>query len=237
MDLKEEEAIGGNPESHWYYIAKARAIRSLLRNSNAAAMLDVGAGSGVFARMLIDEGAVRSAVCVDPNYRDDHLLPDPTRPIAFKREVGETQVDLVTMLDVIEHVDDDNGLIADYVKKVPPGAEFLISVPAFQFLWSGHDVFLEHRRRYTSNQLAETVRGAGLEVIQTRYFYGVLFPAVAAMRIADRLLNRNAPQTSLKSAPQWLNTALVAVHEVERRLLFPFNRLAGVTCFCLARKP
>ncbi|HBS35972.1 MAG TPA: methyltransferase, partial [Parvularcula sp.] len=68
MDLKEERAIGGDPASHWYYISKGRAIRALIGEDHHRAVLDVGAGSGVFSRMLTQAGVATKAVCVDPNY-------------------------------------------------------------------------------------------------------------------------------------------------------------------------
>jgi hypothetical protein len=143
------------------------------------------------------------------------------------------------MIDVIEHVDDDVALIADYAGRAKPGAKFLISVPAFNFLWSSHDDFLEHRRRYTLETLERAVGAAGLAPVRLRYFFGMLFPAVAAMRIADRAKTAGGKpaESAMKPAPAWLTKALIAVHDVERATLFPFNQLAGVTAFCLAEKP
>lgn len=239
MDLKEEQAIGGDPASHWYYISKGKAIRSLIGEGPFESILDVGAGSGVFSRMLTGDGVARRSVCVDPNYSDDFLASDDIGPIDFVRTVTETDAVLVLMIDVIEHVDDDVSLISEYARMAPRGAKFLISVPAFNFLWSPHDDFLEHRRRYTLESLEQSVKAAGLEPVTTRYFFGMLFPAVAAMRIADRTFkgDKEATESALKSAPNWLTKALVAIHDVERATLFPFNRLAGVTAFCLAEKP
>lgn len=239
MDLKEEQAIGGDPKVHWYYISKARAIKSLIGQEPVGSLLDVGAGSGVFSRILVEDGIAQEAVCVDPNYDDEWLEAHRSDCLVFKRSVNIVDAPLVLMIDVIEHVDDDIGLIAEYSSRAKEGARFLISVPAFNFLWSSHDDFLEHRRRYTLDMLTAAVEAAGLEVVSTRYFFGMLFPAVAALRLADRALNgdRAATKSALKSVPNWLNNTLVAIHDVERAALFPMNKLAGVTAFCLARKP
>lgn len=239
MDLKEEQAIGGDPSSHWYYISKGRAIKSLLGETPISGVLDVGAGSGVFSRMLIEDGLAPAATCVDPNYSDAWLAERENEPVDYVRSVDAVDASHVLMLDVIEHVDDDVGLIRTYADQAKPGARFLISVPAFNFLWSSHDDFLDHRRRYTEESLVAAVEAAGLEPLKQRYFFGLLFPAVAAMRLADKALkgDRAATQSALKAAPDWLNKTLVAVHDLERAALFPFNRVAGVTVFCLARKP
>ena len=79
------------------------------------------------------------------------------KPIHFRREIGELHADVVLLMDVLEHVEDDVGLLRQYVEKVPSGARFLISVPAFQVLWSDHDVFLEHKRRYTVAKVEHVV--------------------------------------------------------------------------------
>jgi SAM-dependent methyltransferase len=235
MDLKEENAIGGDPAGHWYYISKGRALKSLLGQSRVKGLLDVGAGSGVFSQMLVKEGRAERALCVDPNYEDEFVGRHSTDRISYVRSAEKVDADVVLMIDVIEHVDDDAQLIRDYADRVAPGTRFVISVPAFQMLWSSHDEFLEHRRRYTLSSLRSAVLAGGLQPLKLRYFFGLLFPAVAVARMTER---KNGPATAsrLKAAPQLLNATLVAIHDVERAMLFPLNQLAGVTAFCLAEK-
>ena len=239
MDLKEENAIGGDPASHWYYISKGKAIKSLLGDERADHILDVGAGSGVFSKMLVEDGIAGKATCVDPNYSDEWLRTTSVDNVTYVRGIEQTDASLVLMMDVIEHVDDDVALMADYARHVGEGDKFLITVPAFNFLWSSHDEFLDHRRRYSIESLEESVTEAGLKVIESRYFFGLLFPAVAALRLADKALrgNQEAKESALKAAPDWLNKTLIGVHDIERTLMFPFNKVAGVTAMCLAEKP
>lgn len=237
MDLKEHEAIKGDPADHWYYISKGRAIKSLLGRRPIKKLLDVGAGSGVFSKMLTAEGRVGHATCVDPGYEAEFIGARRSDMVDFVRKVETVEADTVLMIDVIEHVDDDVGLMREYVDRAAPGTRFLISVPAFQFLWSSHDEFLDHRRRYTLASLRQSAEDAGLVPVQMRYFFGLLFPAAAAMRLVDKKQDTENAESQLKSAPGWLNASLVAVHDLERMALFPFNRLAGVTAFCLAEKP
>ncbi|MEO0399087.1 MAG: methyltransferase domain-containing protein [Pseudomonadota bacterium] len=237
MDLKEEKAIGGDPSAHWYYISKGKAIKQLLGERAIDGLLDVGAGSGVFSRMLTDEQRAARAVCVDPNYEDAFIDARRTDKIDYVRNVETVDADTVLMIDVIEHVDDDVALIREYAEKAKPGVQFLISVPAFQFLWSSHDEALDHRRRYRLEDLEKTVIEAGLSPLRMRYFFGLLFPAAAASRLAERARRDNAaPSSQLSHAPGWLNQSLVALHDLERLALFPFNKVAGVTAFCLAEK-
>jgi hypothetical protein len=144
--------------------------------------------------------------------------------------------DLVLLMDVLEHVDDDVGLLKAYVDKVPSGSRFLITVPAFQFLWSGHDDFLEHKRRYTLAQLEAVVRNTGLTVKQGAYYFGLVFPIAATLRLLPKGAQPSPPRSQLKQHHPLVNTMLKTLCSVE----LPFmgaNRLAGLTVFVLAQKP
>ena len=98
------------------------------------------------------------------------------KQIRFVREVGMVSSDLVLMMDVIEHVDDDVGLIRQYSDSMLQHGTMLITVPAFQFLWSKHDVFLEHKRRYTHASLHRAIEAAGLTVVRPGNFSRCFFP-------------------------------------------------------------
>jgi hypothetical protein len=155
------------------------------------------------------------------------------------RRAEQVTQDMILMMDVIEHVDDDVGFIRAYTDRMPRNAVLLVTVPAFQFLWSGHDVFLEHKRRYTLASLHRTIDSAGLDVIRSRYFFSILFPAICAIRLRGRLNLTSAgfaPRSDLRVHSEWTNSLLTAIHELERHTLFRFNRLAGLTVFCLAKR-
>jgi SAM-dependent methyltransferase len=234
MDLKEEDILGADIGRHWYYHAKAAALRRAVGDLAPRRILDVGAGSGFFSRHLLAEAGAQSALCVDigyPSERDDSVAG---KPVLYRRDTGPTDCDLVLMMDVLEHVDDDRGLLRHYAAKVPSGAHFLVTVPAFGFLWSGHDVFLEHKRRYRLGEIEAVLRDADLEVMRGSYYFGLVFPLAAAVRLATR--NSGEPKSSLKKHGAITNSLLSAVCTAEVPL-FPINRLAGLSAFVVARKP
>ena len=237
MDVKEESILGEDLGRHWYYVSKGRAILDVLGDVRADEVLDVGAGSGVFSRLLLDESRCARATCVDPAYSDAALAETPDPRIVRCRDVRAPTQPLVLMMDVLEHVDDDVALLTHYTRHLPPQGRVLVSVPAFQSLWSGHDDFLEHRRRYTRASLESVVRAAGLEVLRTRYFYGLLLPLAAATRWWDRLRRSGGgpAKSALTRQTPAVNAALVWIHELERRLLLPVNGVAGLSIFCLAQ--
>jgi hypothetical protein len=240
MDVKEEDILGADIATHWYYVAKGRALQSFLRGTQVDELIDVGAGSGVFSRQLLDAGFCRNAICVDPAYAEEREEMHNGHPVAFVHNIDNPAASLVLMMDVLEHVDDDVALIEQYTRSMPSGGRLMITVPAFSFLWSGHDVFLEHRRRYTRGQLNAAVQKAGLTVERSRYFYGFLFPVAAAIRLYKgwRLRHRKLEARSdLAPVSAPLNAVMTLMHDIERTTLFPANVFAGLSVFCLARKP
>src|SRR5689334_3745073 len=173
MDVKELDILGNRIEQHWYYIVKGNALLQFLQGYQPREVLDIGAGSGIFSKRLLEAGVCRRAVCVDPAYEGDRTEMHCGRQLAFLRHVECVTQDLILMMDVIEHVDDDVGFIRAYTDRMPRGGVLLVTVPAFRFLWSGHDVFLEHKRRYTMAGLHRTIRKAGLDVIRSQYFFSI----------------------------------------------------------------
>lgn len=238
MDVKEESILGSDLQNHWYYVSKGRALRAVLRDKKYREVLDVGAGSGIFSRQLLAAGVCDRATCVDPAYLKEYSESVNGNEISFVCSADRQTQDLVLLMDVLEHVEDDVQLLRQYTESLPRDGLVVITVPAFQFLWSGHDVFLEHHRRYTRGMLNEVVTKAGLEVVRSRYFFGLLFPAVAALRLANarKLRSREVEaKSSLKKHGSIVNSMLTHIHSLERKLVFPINTVAGLTLFCLAR--
>ncbi|HLG45678.1 MAG TPA: class I SAM-dependent methyltransferase [Reyranella sp.] len=234
MDLKEEDILGGDIGRHWYYRSKAAALRRIVDGLKPQRLLDVGAGSGFFSRHLLSQGGAQSALCVDVGYERSWDETVGGKPVLYRRDCDGTDCDLVLMMDVLEHVENDAGLVSHYATKVPSGAHFLVTVPAFRFLWSGHDVFLEHKRRYTLPEIERTMRRAGLDVVRGAYYFGAVFPLAAAIRLATR--NDPTPRSTLRKHGALTNGLLATACALELPL-FPINRLAGLSAFVLAKKP
>lgn len=239
MDLKEINILDEDIDQHWYYKSKAKAMERLLNGLTIKSILDIGAGSAFFSRYLLRQTNALEAYCVDTSYKTNSIDLENNKKIYFRKniETAETkEADLVLLMDVLEHVDDDVGLLKEYISKVPNGSTFLITVPAFNFLYGPHDVYLEHRRRYTLNQLEEVVRDAGLNIEKGCYFFGMVFPVAVVLRITQKfLMNFNTPNTNLKRSNFLVNYLLKSVCSMETTIM-KFNRIAGLTAFCLARK-
>jgi SAM-dependent methyltransferase len=238
LDLLEQDILGDAIGDHWYYRSKSRAMRRLLSGAPPRSVLDIGAGSGFFARELLHAGAER-ATCVDPNYPADRDETEAGKPLLFRREVTATDADLLLLMDVLEHVDDDVALLGEYVRLAPRGARVLVTVPAFQWLWSGHDAYLGHRRRYTTTRLEATAQGAGVTVERCCYYFAAVLPIAAALRmpaaVRRGITGRDpAPRCEMRRHGAAANAVLGAMCRAELPL-FPFNRLFGLSVFLLGR--
>jgi SAM-dependent methyltransferase len=192
MDL--HELPTGSFQRHPWELARARFFRQLLRRARvldrARDVLDIGAGDGYFAGELIAAmpGGV-SAVCFDPNYTDEQLraLAVVNKALSFVRQVPAGRFDLVLLLDVLEHVPDDRDLLARTVSdSLSDGGMILLSVPAWMSLYTKHDEFLGHYRRYRPSALRKLVAAAGLQPVA----HGGLFHSLLLVRVAQKLNER-----------------------------------------------
>ena len=236
MDLKETDILGASINQHWYYRSKARALTRFLQGQPARTILDVGAGSGFFSHHLLTHTAAQEAWCVDISYDAESDATVSGKPVHYRIGVDQVEADLVLLMDVLEHVDDDVGLLRAYVDKVPSGSRFLISVPAFQALWNDHDDFLEHKRRYTLKHMEQVARDAGLQVRHGAYYFGLVLPIAAALRLMPKGRQPGPARSQLKAHHPLVNGMLTAMCSLELPLM-KANRLGGLTVFCLAQKP
>lgn len=236
MDLKEEHLLGDMVKSHWYYRAKLAALLAITEDRPATGVLDVGAGSGYFSRALLERTSAKSATCVDLGYPEDRDETVVGKPLAFRNSLDRSDADLVLMMDVIEHVEDDVGIVADYVGKVASGTRFVVTVPAFMWLWSGHDVFLEHFRRYTLTQMETVLRKAGLEIERGQYFYGAVLPLVAGVRALKSIGSSSAaPESDMRRYGPVANGLLYGLCRAEVAVM-GINRLGGTSVLVRAVK-
>src|SRR5262245_25626348 len=134
MDLKETDILGSNVGVHWYYASKAKAMTHMLSGLKPERILDVGAGSGFFSRHLLDKTDAKEAWCIDVCYDNEGDSEEAGKLVHYRRSPSAVDVDLMLFMDVLEHVEDDVGLLSEYAEKAANRTAFLITVPAFGVL-------------------------------------------------------------------------------------------------------
>jgi len=142
--------------------------------------------------------------------------------------------DLITMFDVLEHVERDSDSLRALSQRLADDGRILLTVPAMPWLWSRHDELHHHQRRYTPASLREAAEKAGLDVVELAYFNTLLFPLAVAQRMVERVFNRHA-ETDLMPHPV-VNAALAGVFGLERWIVGNVPLPFGLSLYASLRK-
>lgn len=219
---------------HWWFVARRRILSELIEREvklpAGARILEIGCGTGHNFEMLGKYGHI-DAIEVD----DAARALSSTR---LGREVGSSPLPelpgvpdgayhLIALLDVLEHVEEDRASLASIKRKLAPGGQVLLTVPANQWMWSAHDAAHHHHRRYSRSGLRRVIEDAGLKVETLSYFNSLLFPVAAAARIVGKVRNKSASDDAMPSAP--VNALLGRVFGFERHLVGRVPLPAGVS--------
>jgi SAM-dependent methyltransferase len=244
MDATLMKATLAVDEHHWWYRGRRRIIRAELNRLALppdARVLDAGCGSGRTLQELVDYGEVSGLE-----------LNAEAAALARERDLGEIVVgrledlpwseeafDLITCLDVIEHVPDDVAALVELRRVCRRGGWLLVTVPAYQALWSRHDEANHHYRRYSRRSLIRAAGAAGWTVTRVTAFNSVLLAPAAAVRLAQRRLGTHNGYTSdLDLGPAWLNDVLEWPLSVEAKWLARGRTLpAGLSLLALLWRP
>jgi SAM-dependent methyltransferase len=242
-DLKEADLFSTveQQRNHWYYFGKIKMLRSIilksLQSSNIKGQfcgLDFGAGNGVISRSL---GTCFAGRGWHWDLVDSGYLREESRDFysTYKSIPVGQFYDLILAIDVLEHIQDDKATLELLRAHLKPGGLLLVCVPAFQLLWSDHDVFLEHLRRYSRYRLLQCMHAAGLRPLNYQFFLVVLFPIAVLQRLLKPRTGK--PESALKLLPVWLNSCLRGALAFERVLfrLFPvLSDLPGLSIIVIA---
>src|SRR6185312_15111914 len=146
----------------------------------------------------------------------------------------DQRFDLICMFDVLEHVDRDTEALVALKPLLKENGRILLTVPAYQWLWSAHDEFLHHQRRYSGVDLRWKISAAGFRPLKFSHYNAVLFPLAAVVRLKDKLLgNTKISGTAIPSSP--VNRLLKHVFGAERYFLRYLNFPFGVSLLCILR--
>ena len=239
-------------ESHWWFAGRREIIRSFLvrlvrdlqadrgahkEESLALNILDVGCGTGANLEMLSEFGAAEGvdvsaealAFCQARGLEKLKLGAAEALPY------NDSSFDLVTGLDVVEHLDDDLAGLKEMWRVLRRDGRALLFVPAFMFLWGVQDDISNHRRRYTLKDLQRVVREAGFEVERATYVNISFFAPILLGRLFMRATGLR-PESENNITIGFLNGMLGKLLAAERGPLRYLNFPFGVSIICVARR-
>ena len=172
MDLTEKtENIKRHP---WELSRSFNILKFLQTNDNNFVYADIGAGDKYFTSKLLsitDE----KIFAVDNEYQKNKSVKDGIICLNDSSLLENNSVDCVIMMDVLEHIKNENKFLETILEKLKPNGKIIITVPAMQFLFSSHDIFLKHYRRYSRKQLIKILSKHAIKIEQSYYFYSSLF--------------------------------------------------------------
>ena len=232
-------------ESHWWFRARRRIIRHVLNKAELPqniAILDAGSGTGGNLSMLSSYGTLY-AMEMDDGARAlanaKGLVNVESGMLPANLPFAQQQFDLAVMFDVLEHVEQDFDALVALHHRLQPGGRLLLTVPAFELLWSAHDEMHHHKRRYSLAPLILLVERAGYKVTFASYINFWLFPLIALLRLLGRLspgTREKQENAELKIPPAALNGLLERVFASEARLTDRFRLPFGVSIILLSQK-
>jgi SAM-dependent methyltransferase len=238
MDRAVFDRMAEQDQVHWWYVARRRILADLIAREVAlpegARILEIGCGTGHNFEMLRDFGRL-DAVEVDGEARAlassrlGHAVS--AAPLPALDGIADAGYDLIALLDVLEHVDEDQAALESIARKLAPRGRLLVTVPAYQWMWSAHDVAHHHKRRYSKRSLRRVAEAAGLTVQRIGFFNSLLFPIAAIVRLAGKAVGRESSDDKVPPAP--LNSLFRGIFGLERHLVGRITLPAGVSLFAL----
>jgi 2-polyprenyl-3-methyl-5-hydroxy-6-metoxy-1,4-benzoquinol methylase len=227
--------------AHWWYVARRDILSSLIarevRPPAGARILEIGCGTGHNLSMLQRFGDVEAAE-LDPEARtlSERRLGRPVHVHALPElaERVDGQFDLIALLDVLEHVEDDRGAVGAIHGMLRPGGALLLTVPINKWMWTAHDAAHHHHRRYTRNEIAALAKGAGFSIQLLSPFNTLLFPPIAAVRLLGKLTGKESADDAMPSPA--VNRLFETIFGLEKHLLGRLPLPFGVSLVAVLRR-
>ena len=242
MDRDYELQTHQAEDRHWWYRGRRTVIERVMDDLDlpaGARILDAGCGSGRNMIELARRGPVtgvelsQTSVDIARARNSGEVIAGSVLEMPF----ADASFDLAVSLDVIEHLEDDLGALRELRRTVAPGGALLLTVPAYQWLWSGHDEINHHHRRYTRRSLRAVAEQAGWKQARTTYFNSLLLPVAILLRVLERF-NTKTTESSLDLwvPPEPLNWLLERPLALEAAMIAHGGRIpAGLSLLAVFR--
>ena len=233
-------------EVYWWHVAKRRLVRDWLDRTEFQfgnkIYVDVGCGTGKMMEEMRDWKKWRLVTGLDSSDEALSFCAKRSRLKTIKANLekelplADNWADVITCLDVVEHVRRDQFLLKECARVLKPGGILMVTVPAHQFMWTYWDDVLGHKRRYSLNQLVNKLERAGFGVERKSYFYSFLLPVALVFRVMKSSTKNWKNKSDFFRLPKMFNNLLLELTRFERKLMQKMEVPLGLSVVCLARK-
>lgn len=240
MEIAEYEKMYKFEEKYWWWVGKREIVKDILDrlNLNSTNILDTGCGTGFNLNYLKDYGNVvgldfsKDALNFCKMRGNKNLVQANAEQVPFKGDM----FDLIVTLDLLEHLD-DNKTLKEFYMALKSTGYLIVTVPAFEFLWSEHDEALHHKRRYNKAQLRDILELNGFIIENISYWNFFLFLPIVAMRLIKRRMKSEEIETDVKELPPIINRFLASILRIENHIIsHSVNLPFGVSIVCVCKK-
>tara|TARA_B100000315_G_C14550309_1_gene575426 strand:+ start:631 stop:1374 length:744 start_codon:yes stop_codon:yes gene_type:complete len=227
---------------YWWFIARRDIIYKLLQNLNISKnseILEIGCSGGVLLEFLRQNGFQNLSgldiskkaidLCKRRNLKNTFVMD------ALKPNLNKTY-DVIIASDVLEHLEDDSQALSEWNKLLKVNGKLLVFVPAFNFLWSSHDVVNKHYRRYSKKQLTTLLSESNFKIIRASYWNLTLFYPISIYRIFSRIFNSKQKKDQMFDVSYLTNKILLILVRFENKILEKINFPVGVSFFVIVEK-
>ena len=191
MDLTEKTE---NLRRHPWELSRSHNVLKLMPKNSNLVYADIGAGDQYFTSKLLQITS-GNVFAIDNEYKDKRIEQDGIICLNDSSLIESNSIDYLLMMDVLEHIENETIFLRESLDKLKANGKLIITVPAMQFLFSSHDVFLKHHRRYRRKQLLNLLHKHDICIEQSYYFYTTLF----IIRCISLLLEKLKPKEAKRN--------------------------------------
>ncbi|GAB3019417.1 methyltransferase [Nocardioides flavus (ex Wang et al. 2016)] len=222
-------------DGYWWHRARTELLGAVMTPHLAAPRrtLDVGSADAPSVGWMRGEQQHVSLDLFPEGLRAGEGVVGSATDLPF----ADATFDVVSAFDVVEHCADDTRAVAELARVLVPGGRMLLSVPAYAWAWSDHDVRAGHHRRYTRPALVDLVEGVGMRVVRATYAFAGVFPLFAVERLARRVRPARPGDARLPEVSPRVDRALTGVCHAESRILRRHDLPFGSSVLLAAVRP
>jgi len=242
MEAAEYEKMYHFEDGNWWYQGRRELLIDIIDGIKlkleCVKILDAGCGTGLNLKFLDRYGEVigldisEDALYFTKLRGNSSLICASVDKLPLKSDIFQ----MICALDVLEHIDNDESAMREFYRVLEPGGYLILTVPAFKFLWSRHDIAAHHKRRYNKVSLIQSLRSCEFSVDKSTYWNFFLFLPVTLVRLF-RKDEKQEIRTDLQVLPVLLNKVLLYVLRLEKAVISRDIALpVGVSILCICRK-